>query len=341
MPKIYYKEEKLSGESIDTKFINIALFDYIFNNTNVNKFELKVNPKLAILRTLKIKKEVFKNVQLIREATHYNTDEGTFYLPRSIVFYDVKDAVFPSEFYFISKIGEQIELRKCVGGEAVKWFQIPVLHTSVSDQKEVSKVKSSLAQIKKLVDTTHNKKIEEELALKELERKRKIEESRPLLNEEQKEGYKELTELCVNNSTNKNEITQFIETLKNYDEDEEYYTTLNYFIEFLENEEYSFIIRLDWKSDIEDLERLLKTSLKENYDEVLKLPKHQNYDEDMSVSHDGVFEDYGKPIRLIGLQLAFIDTQSDEYILILHKQEDKEKVKVAVNKIGYNYFEKK
>ncbi len=341
MPRIYYKEEKLSGEPIQNKFINVELFDYIFTSTNTNKFQPKINSKPSVLQRLKLKKEIFKNIQLTRDGVHYKTDEGEFYLPSSIVFFDVEDAVFPSEFYFISKIGTQIELRKCVGGKDIKWFQIPVLHTSIDDEKIISKIKNSLKVVKKLVETTHNKKVEEEREQKELERKRRIEESRPLLEKEEKEGYIELTELCVNDAASKKKIHHFIETLKNYAEDENYFTTLNFFMEFLESGGHNFIIRLDWKSAIEELEEVLKFSLKENYDESIKLPKHEKYGENKSVSQPGVFEDYDKPLRLIGLQLAFIDTQSDEYILILHQQQDKEKVKAAVNKMGYNYFEKK
>lgn len=342
MARIYYKEEKLTGKAIDHKVINVDLFDYIFNSTNTNKFQIETNSKLQLLKVLKVNKEVFKYVKITRDGINYNTDEGNFYLPNSIIFYDEEDAVFPSEFYFISKIGDEIELRKCVGGKDIKWFQIPVLHTSVIDKKIILKIKNSLKKVKKLVETTHNKKIEEERAQKELERKREIEENRPLLNKEQKEGYKTLVELCVhNNNKSKSEVILFTETLKNYDEDEEYFTTLNYFLEFLEKGAHNFIIRLDWKAAVEDLEWSLKSSLKDNYNEIIKLPKSESYGKEILISHKGVFEDYIKPLRLIGLQLGFIDTQSDEYILILHKQEDKEKIKEAFKIIGYAYSDEK
>ncbi len=340
MTRIYYKEEKLRGTPIQHKFINVALFDYIFNSTNTNSFQLQANSKLPLPKALKTKLDVFKNVQLRRDDIHYNTDEGNFYLPNSIVFSDVNDFDFPSKFYFISKIGDQIEVRTCEGGEAVKWYHIPMLHKSVEEKKVILKIKNTLKKVKKLVDTTYNKKAEEEREQQELERKRKIEEMRPLLNEKQKSGYNELVELCVPNPDDKRKIIQFIETLKNYDEDEEYFSTLNYFLEFIEKADQNFIIRLDWKSEIEDFETLLKMSLKDNYDEVIKLPKHQSYKDNMTVSHFGVIEDYCKPLRLIGLQLGCIDTKSDEYILILHKKEDTKRLVEAVEEIGYTYREK-
>lgn len=38
--------------------------------------------------------------------------------------------------------------------------------------------------------------------------------------------------------------------------------------------------------------------------------------------------------------MGFIDTQSDECVIVVHQIDAKEKVKSAVNKIGYKYFEK-
>src|SRR5690606_30527894 len=120
--------------------------------------------------------------------------------------------------------------------------------------------------------------------------------------------YKDLTELCVFNDTNKSKILHFIETLKNYDNAYDYYTTLNYFAEYLDANKFGYIMRMDWKAGIEDLEWLLNSVIKENYDLKITLPNPENYDEDLTVSEDGIFEDYDKPLRENGLQLGFIDT---------------------------------
>ena len=52
--------------------------------------------------------------------------------PKAIIFYDNDNYAFPTEFYFIAKLGDEIELRKCNGGKDVKWFQIPDLHKEVT-----------------------------------------------------------------------------------------------------------------------------------------------------------------------------------------------------------------
>ena len=84
----------------------------------------------------------------------------------------------------------------------------------------------------------------------------------------------------------------------------------------------------------------MKSSLKENYNLSIDLPNQSDYKENASVSFENVFEDFDKPIRQKGLQIGFIDTQSDEYMIILHKITDKYKVEKVIKEIGYDYYEK-
>lgn len=157
--------------------------------------------------------------------------------------------------------------------------------------------------------------------------------------EEEKEGYLGLTKLIVS-PKKQAQLINFFENLKDYSQDNDYGTTLNYVIEFLYKEEISFIMSFDWKSDIFNFESQLIIYLKENYNSTIEMPKAENYDFTASISYDNVFEDFDRPLRKNGLQLGFIDTQSDEYIVIIHKVVDKEIVGNLVNKIGYKYFEK-
>lgn len=340
MARIYYHEEKLAGKEFENDVINLQLFDFIFNNTNADKLEIKPVSSSSFFGLFKSTKETFKTVIISRDGINYNATEGNFYLPKAIIFYDNEDYNFPSEFYFISKLGDKIELRKCNGGKDVKWFQIPDLHKEVTDRRIVSKIENTILEVRKLVETTHNKQIDIDKKKKREEELRKIEENRPLLHEVQKNAYKELTELCINLNPKKNDVITFIEKLKNYDNDSEYYTTLNYAMDFLDDNSIPFILRLDWKAGIEDLEWVLKSSLKENYNLSINLPNESDYEENASVSFDNVFEDFNKPIKQKGLQMGFIDTQSDEYIIVLHKITDKDKVEKVIKEIGYDYYEK-
>ena len=166
-----------------------------------------------------------------------------------------------------------------------------------------------------------------------------VEKNYPPVSEEEKEGYLMLTKLCVAKQR-QNELTVFFRKLKDFSKDEDYMTTLNYVMEYLDEQEVHFIMSLDWKSDIETLEWRLKNSLKNNFGLSIDLPKPESFGTKASVSHDNVFEKYDKSLRNSGFQLGFIDTQSDEYVILIHKIMDREKIENAVNKIGYGYFDK-
>lgn len=151
----------------------------------------------------------------------------------------------------------------------------------------------------------------------------------------QKEGFIELGEICLNES-NRIEFVDFINTLKDYTNDEEYMTTLNYVIDELYQKKNYFIIHLDWKQEISSLTHGVDWTLRENFQQQIELPKQEDYRERASVSYKNVFKDFDKAINEIGYQLSFIDTNSDEYIVVVHKTEDLEKVKNAILKIGYD-----
>ena len=153
--------------------------------------------------------------------------------------------------------------------------------------------------------------------------------------ETQKEGYLELGEICLNES-NRAEFANFINTLEDYTDDEEYMTTLNYVIGTLYQKGNYFIIHLDWKQEITSLTHGVDYTLKENFKQQIELPKQEDYGEKASVSYKNVFKDFDKAINKIGFQLSFIDTNSDEYIVVVHKSEDLEKAKSAILKIGYD-----
>ncbi len=68
-------------------------------------------------------------------------------------------------------------------------------------------------------------------------------------------------------------------------------------------------------------------------------PNPINYGEKASVSYDNVFEDYDKPLRKKGLQIGFVDTQSDEYIIFIHSIEKEDIIENLINDLGYNYYD--
>lgn len=153
--------------------------------------------------------------------------------------------------------------------------------------------------------------------------------------ETQRQGFLELSEICLNES-NKSKLAEFIETLKDHTGDEEYITTLNYVIDWLYQERNYFIICLDWKQEITSLTHVVNHILTENFNQQIELPKQEDYGPKASVSYDNVLKDFDKVISKIGFQLSFMDTNSDQYVVVIHKIEDRDKAKNAIQKIDYD-----
>ena len=151
----------------------------------------------------------------------------------------------------------------------------------------------------------------------------------------QRKGYLELGKICLKEA-NRAEYSKFINNLKDHTDDEEYMTTLNYVIDTLYQKGNYFIISLDWKQEITSLTHGVDYTLKENFNQQIELPKQEDYGKRASVSYDNVFKDFDNAINKKGFQLSFIDTNSDEYVVIVHKIEDLEKAKIATRKIGYD-----
>lgn len=334
MARIYYREEKLSGQAIRSEVISIQQFDAILDSTDLVDINFQdYMPSSLFGRLFGQKKRIFKKVQLRRDNLHYyDSEKGAFYLPNAILFFDRFDYNFPSEFYFISKIGNQLELRRCTGGSDIGWYQIPGLHQPIANPKVIKKIENTFTELERLLSQERIGKI------KTAYLGGPVTERLPL-GGLQKQAYQRLTECCVHNESDLRKINTFIETLRDYEGDGEYLTTLNYFMEFLEKEQLNFLMQMDWKAGVEDLEWLLSTQLQRQYKLHLELPKPDQYDEMATVSVTGVFEDYDRVLRQNGLQLGFIDTQSDEYIAVLHRINDKEVVQEAVAGIGYGYDE--
>ncbi|VFQ44166.1 DUF6630 family protein [Desulfoluna butyratoxydans] len=336
MARIYYTEEKLSGKPIESDIITIELFDFLFDRTDQSEFEFQ-STKIAILAGfIKAGFNVFKHVKLRNDGLYYTSKGQTFFLPRSIIFYDVSDYNFPTKFYFIANIGNRLELRQCRGGVGVEWFQIPELHGPVKDTKIVKRVEKTLAEVKRMVEKSDNEGIWVERKPKKAEGTPKRDENSLSLSKDQKEGFKELIGLCVKPDSCKEAIETCLANLHaEYSE-----IVLLDLICFSEHNDCDFIMRMDWAAEVSELDGVLSSNIQHNHGLHIDLPTPDTYSEDATVSFDHVFEDYDKPLREHGLQLGFIDTESDEYIVLLHKVQDKNRVEQAVAKIGFDYYEK-
>ncbi len=158
------------------------------------------------------------------------------------------------------------------------------------------------------------------------------------LSDKERQAYIELTKQCCS-SDNQKLLIPFFEKLNDFSDDEEYMTTLNYVMEYCDENNSFFIMSLDAKQDIETLEWRLENSLKKNFNLSMELPNPLGYGERASVSYDNVLEDYDKPLREQGLQIGFIDTRSDEYVIFIHQVAKENIIENVVNDLGYNYYD--
>ncbi|MBT1706528.1 DUF6630 family protein [Chryseosolibacter indicus] len=156
--------------------------------------------------------------------------------------------------------------------------------------------------------------------------------------EAQKEGYLKLVELCVGESKRHN-LVDFIKSLKDYNGDVNYVTTLNYVKDYLDRNSIHFIMALDWKQGIDDLVWRVKSALRDNFDLAIELPNPAVYGERASVSYKNVFKDFDSALKLQNFKIGFIDTDADEYVIIIHKAIDEKEIVEAVQKIGYIYLD--
>ena len=160
----------------------------------------------------------------------------------------------------------------------------------------------------------------------------------PDLKETEKSGYQKLCALCVG-PDNRDKVMQFIGSLKDYTDDVDRRTTLNVVMEFLDDNDIHFIMGLDWRTGIEDLDWRIRGALKQNFDLEIDLPELTKYPSNASVNFDPVFSDFDAPLRKHGLQIGFINEGSDSYIILVHWISDKNEIVQSVEQIGYFYYD--
>jgi len=158
----------------------------------------------------------------------------------------------------------------------------------------------------------------------------------PALKETERKGYEKLCALCLG-PNNQDKVLQYILTLKDYQNDVNKQTTLHILMDYLDDNDIHFIMGLDWRSAVEDLDWRIAGALKQNFGLELDLPKLTNYPPDASISFDHVFTDFDAALRNEGYQMSIVNEGSDGYNLLVHQIADKTAVEDAVKQIGYFY----
>lgn len=146
-PRIYYHSEKLLGKPIETKVINLKVFDSIIRDALKETYKIGEKSRLILKdgEFDSVYVDMFKYCTVRKDGITYDADEGSFYLPEAIILFDVSDYTpFPSDFYFIAKINDQLELCRGSGGKDVQWYQLPDSYTVVDDPVIIEKVEETI-----------------------------------------------------------------------------------------------------------------------------------------------------------------------------------------------------
>ncbi|MFK8281532.1 hypothetical protein [Capnocytophaga cynodegmi] len=155
MPRIYYRSRQIHGEPLQNKKITREAFAKIMISTSfIEKDVLHIFqlPQEVSILSWKKKDKGFKYAVVWNHDKVHNTAEyGDFYLPRAIVFFDVKDAYFPSEYFFVVNIDDNLEISHCRAGADTSWYQQPELRREVTDNKIVRRMEKSVVELQKVL----------------------------------------------------------------------------------------------------------------------------------------------------------------------------------------------
>lgn len=324
-PRIYYYEEKLQGDPIETKYITLKAFDFIMQNAQSRQYRNKERNKMILVdgEFEFVDIDQFKYSIIRKDGLAYTADEGSFYLPEAIIFLDSSDyRPYPSEFYFIARIQNQLELCRCSGGEGVKWYQLADRYTTVTDSIIIEKASKTMEVLNDFIAY----EIEQEKEA-EAERMEQTANLQPI-SAEKKEAYIALTEICMPKNAKKKDVLALIDELKESE------TVFDTFRLYQNHHQIPFVISVDWKDAVGELNAWVSAAAKENFRKSFRFDLKGVYGDYSSLSDDGLFSAFDYQLRKIGLQLTIIETDGDEYQLIVHPPDDEKRVKEAMTKIG-------
>ena len=156
MPRIYYRERKLHTPPLKNEVITPSLFNEIMKKSDfiaedaLQIFEL---PPVASSSIFFWKKDKNFKYAVVwnSEKSHTTYEYGDFFLPKAIVFFDVKDAYFPSDYYFIVNIDDQLELGHAKAGADTAWYEQPQLWHQVSNLKLIKRFEHSIKALHNLL----------------------------------------------------------------------------------------------------------------------------------------------------------------------------------------------
>lgn len=365
MTKMYFRQgEKISG-SYQSKQITLEKFDTVLNCSQLanTHFPLEqMNSRYYLLQLLNLIKilcshpirfivfiilfplflVLFLLFILMAIITFFQAKEFLFaffhkdniyyegfYLPDYIVFSDSENFAGSDDDsynYYIAKIDQQLYLKKLRKG-SVPWDKRSDLYLDVTDPAAIKRIENSFLV---LFDMVNRKKQD---AKSKQTQPVKPDEERSL-NEQEKQRLMSLASYCLGEKG----LAIFKEKLDTYmtGSIDPYWSAIYDLMVSFNEDDFHFATQLDWKEGVDTLEYCVERAVRFNFGESISLPTQANYDEMDSISSNKqIFSDFKTILAGYGLKLGCIDTESDEYIIIVYKIVDEDAVIKATDDIGY------
>ena len=168
----------------------------------------------------------------------------------------------------------------------------------------------------------------------------KLRENRILFSEELKNGYLGLAKICLNEKAYadfKYYVNEEFSKLSRsiLSQQESYISIMDAIIETMRDLEIPFFIRHDWKARIIDLNYTVDQAITKNLGlGDVEIPLPEDYSERASISYDLVLINLRTALNEAGVEITCIDSESDQYIFLIHKAVDNSKVSTFINTIG-------
>jgi|GEM_PF-5460696 len=143
MQTIYYKEQKICGQPIETEIINLDNFNFLMQCPKP-RYRIECSADDNGKYT-----DWFRYAQFSNDGVTYSDSQyGTFYLPKAIIFYNEPNNMkFPKEFYFISLINNRLEIREVKSDKDIKYWQLPELHKEVANKNTIQKIENTFESV--------------------------------------------------------------------------------------------------------------------------------------------------------------------------------------------------
>jgi len=229
--------------------------------------------------------------------------------PRPDIELNVKQGFLGTK-YSLSRYGIKCPMKK------VSKKQLDSLH---KDHRTFTVIKAEA--------TIYNKPDVEESKKEQVEKKKELQD----ISEDLKHALTQIGQLCLNHNDFRI-YCELLDSMKDYTSDEDDYGSNLYYLALnLPDYDVHFFRRLDWKQSLIELNSMIKIYLEVHFSHNLDPDTFPKFPPDTIVGAEGVLAQYCDFLNSNGFHLLNLETDSDEFILIVHRLEHKDLIAGYIN----------